>query len=45
MPTLTKFLTAISFSCLGDGVDEEAVDVVNRPERRERDRRDAMVNV
>jgi hypothetical protein len=34
---------AISFSCLGDGLDEEAADVVNRAEKREDARRNAMV--
>jgi hypothetical protein len=42
MPTVTKSLTAISLSCLVEGLDEEAVDVENRAENREKARRDAM---
>ena len=34
---------AISLSCLVDGLDEEAVDVENRPVNREKARREAMV--
>ncbi len=33
---------AISLSCLVEGLDEEAVDVENRAENREKARRDAM---
>jgi hypothetical protein len=43
MPTVTKSLTAMSLSCLAEGLDEEAVDVDNRAENRERARREAMV--
>ncbi len=42
MPTVTKSLTAISLSCLVEGLDEEAVDVENRAENREKARRDAI---
>jgi len=42
MPTETKSLTAISLSCLVEGLDEEAVDMENRPENREKARREAM---
>jgi len=42
MPTVTKSLTAISLSCLAEGLDEEAVDVENRAENREKARRDAI---
>jgi hypothetical protein len=34
-----------SLSCLGEGFDEEAADVEKRAEKREKDRRDAMVYV
>src|SRR6266566_4555373 len=43
MPTVTRSLMAISFSCLVEGLDEEAVDVENRAEKREKARREAMV--
>jgi hypothetical protein len=43
MRTVTKSLTAISLSCLEEGFDEEAADVENRAEKREKARRDAMV--
>jgi hypothetical protein len=43
MRTVTKSLTAISLSCLEEGFDEEAADVENRAEKREKVRRDAMV--
>jgi hypothetical protein len=43
MPTATKSLTAMSLSCLAEGLDEEAVDVENRAESREKPRREAMV--
>jgi hypothetical protein len=43
MPTVTNSLTAISLSCLGEGFDEEAAEVENRVEKREKARRDAMV--
>jgi hypothetical protein len=43
MPTVTKSLTAISLSCLAEGLDEEAVDVENRAENTEKARREAMV--
>ena len=45
MRTLTSSLMAMSLSCLGEGFDEEAADVENRPEKRERARRDVMVYV
>ena len=44
MPTVTKSFTAISLSCLAEGLDEEAVDVENRAENREKERREAMVS-
>lgn len=44
VPTAMKSLTAISLSCLVEGLDEEAVDVENRAENRgEKPRREAMV--
>lgn len=43
MRTLTRSLMAMSLSCLGEGFDEEAADVENRPEKREKARRDVMV--
>ena len=43
MLTVTKSLTAISLSCLAEGLDEEAVDVENRAEKREKARREVMV--
>jgi hypothetical protein len=43
MPTVTKSLTAISLSCLGEGFDEEAADVENRVEKMEKARREVMV--
>ena len=43
--TLTRSLTAISLSCLGDGFDDEAVDVENRAEKRENALRDIAVPV
>ena len=45
MRTETKSLMAISLSCLEEGFDEEAADVENREEKREKARRDAMVYV
>lgn len=45
MLTVTRSLTAISLSCLEEGLDEEAVEVENRPENRERPRRKAIVVV
>ena len=45
MRTETKSLMAISLSCLEEGLDEEAADVENREEKREKARRDAMVYV
>jgi len=44
MPTVTKSFTAISLSCLVEGLDEEAVDVENRVENREKERREAMLS-
>jgi hypothetical protein len=43
MLTVTRSLTAISFSCLAEGLDEEAADVENRAEKAEKARREAMV--
>jgi hypothetical protein len=43
--TFTISLTATSLSCLGDGFDDEAVDVENSPEKRENSLRDIMVFV
>jgi hypothetical protein len=43
MPTVTKSLTAISLSCLVEGLDEEAVDVENRAENSEKARREVIV--
>jgi hypothetical protein len=43
MRTVTKSLTAISLSCLAEGLDEEAADVENRAENRGKARREAMV--
>lgn len=43
MRTVTRSLMAMSLSCLGEGFDEEAADVENRAEKREKPRRDAMV--
>ena len=43
MPTVTKSFVAISLSCLAEGLDEEATDVENREENREKARREAMV--
>lgn len=41
--TVTNSLTAISLSCLAEGLDEEAVDVENRAENmEEKARREAM---
>jgi hypothetical protein len=42
MPTETKSLMAISLSCLVEGLDEEAVDVENRAENKEKARREAI---
>lgn len=43
MLTVTNSLTAISLSCLAEGLDEEAVEVENRAENREeKARREAM---
>ena len=43
MRTVTKSLMAISLSCLEEGFDEEAPDVENRAEKREKARRDVIV--
>jgi hypothetical protein len=45
MRTVMRSLMAKSLSCLGEGFDEEAADVEKRAEKREKDRRDAMVYV
>jgi hypothetical protein len=45
MRTVTKSLMAISLSCLVEGLDEEAVDVENMAENREKARREAAMGL